>query len=71
MNQINPKKLLNSKWTKVNVENKEKHFIVTEVSFDDLQNVVSCSIEAVKTNNSYTIEWRVLKDSSQWRLGWQ
>ena len=31
MNALNPKKLLNSKWTSVNPVNKEKHFLVTEV----------------------------------------
>lgn len=71
MNQVNPKKLLNSKWTKVNVVNKEKHFMITKVTFDELQKVVECTIEAVKNQKSYDIEWRVLKDASQWRMGWQ
>ena len=71
MNQVNPKKLLNSKWTKVNIVNKEKHFIVTDVTFDELQKVVGCTIEAVKNQKSYAIEWQMLKDSSQWRMGWQ
>ena len=30
MNPLNPKKLLNSKWTAVKPRNKEKHFLVTE-----------------------------------------
>lgn len=34
MHQINPKKLLHSKWTAVKPENKEKHFMVTEMEFD-------------------------------------
>jgi tryptophan-rich hypothetical protein len=71
MNQVNPKKLLNSKWTKVNVANKEKHFMVTEVNFDEHQKVVDCTIEAVKTHNSYAIDWRTLKDHSHWHIGWQ
>ena len=36
MNKINPKKLLNSKWTAVKPTNKEKHFLVTEIEFDEV-----------------------------------
>lgn len=71
MNQINPKVLLNSKWTKVKVSNKEKHFIVTSVSFDEHQKVTECLIEAAITKNESAIEWRDLKDSSQWKVGWK
>ena len=39
MNKLNPKKLLNSKWTAVPAINKEKHFIVIDVEFDDEQRV--------------------------------
>ena len=71
MNPINPKSLLHSKWTKVNVRQKEKHFIITSVEFDELRNVVRCVIEAVMTHNEYEINWRDLKLSDQWRFGWQ
>ncbi len=71
MNQINPKKLLHSKWTKQSVTNKEKHFMVTDVTYDETQKVESCVIMAVKTKNEYAIEWRTLKDSQHWRLGWK
>ena len=52
MNRINPKKLLSSKWTAVTPVNKEKHFIVSEVEFDEEGLVVSCSIEAVMSKRS-------------------
>lgn len=71
MNRINPKALLQSKWTKVAVENKEKHFVVTTVIFDEEQNVIDCEIQAVMTKNNYPIHWRDLKDSAQWKIGWQ
>lgn len=71
MNQVNPKALLHSKWTKVNVNNKEKHFVVTKVTFDDQQKVVECLIEAVLTKNEYAIDWRDLKLIDKWRIGWQ
>ena len=39
-NKINLKKLLNSKWTAVEPAEKERHFMVTEVEFDEQGNVV-------------------------------
>lgn len=70
MNKINSKSLLNSKWTKTNITNKEKHFIITMVKFDEQQNVIKCIIEAVINNNEYSIDWQDLKDNHQWKLGW-
>ncbi|MFT6735258.1 MAG: tryptophan-rich hypothetical protein [Polaribacter sp.] len=71
MNKINPKTLINSKWTKVEVDNKEKHFIITVVKFDEQQNVNECLIEAVMSKNKYAIDWRDLKLGNLWRIGWQ
>ncbi|MCZ4338559.1 TIGR02450 family Trp-rich protein [Shewanella colwelliana] len=71
MNKVNPKKLLHSKWTKVMPTNREKHFMLVEVEVDEDQNVLNCTIEAVMTGNQYPIEWRSLKDSEVWRMGWQ
>jgi len=70
MNKITPKVLLNSKWTKINIDRKEKHFLITTVKFDEQQNVIECIIEAVINNAAYSIDWRELKDTQQWRLGW-
>lgn len=69
-NNVSPKALLHSKWTKVNVTNKEKHFIITVVNFDEDKTVVKCQIEAVMTKNEYIINWRELKDNKTWRMGW-
>jgi tryptophan-rich hypothetical protein len=71
INKISPKSLIHSKWTKVDVTNKEKHFIITVVKFDEDQTVVSCMIEAVMTKNEYAIDWRELKDNNNWLIGWQ
>jgi tryptophan-rich hypothetical protein len=71
MNKINLKTLINSKWTKVEVDNKEKHFIITVVRFDEQQNVNECLIEAVMSKNEYDIDWRDLKLGNLWRIGWQ
>jgi tryptophan-rich hypothetical protein len=71
MNKINPKALIHSKWTKVDVRNKEKHFVITLVKFNEQQKVIECMIEAVITKNEYPIDWRELKMSDKWRVGWQ
>ncbi|MES2626853.1 MAG: TIGR02450 family Trp-rich protein [Pseudomonadota bacterium] len=71
MNKINPKKLLNSKWTAVAPQHKEKHFVVTTMEFDEEGVVVVCEIEAVMTKRVLPIEWQDLKNTAQWLHGWQ
>lgn len=71
MNEINPKKLLNSKWTAVKPVNKEKHFIVIEIDFDEDGAPSRCLIEAVISNRSEEIEWQKLKNDKQWLQGWK
>ncbi|MGH1427103.1 MAG: TIGR02450 family Trp-rich protein [Arenicella sp.] len=71
MNKINPKKLLNSKWTAVNPQKKEKHFLISEIEFDEEGIVVFCCIEAVMSKRSISIDWRDLKDDSHWVQGWK
>lgn len=71
MNKVSPKALMHSKWTKMNVDNQEKHFVITKVIFDDKQLVIECVIEAVISHNEYPINWRDLKNSLRWKIGWQ
>ena len=71
MNKINPKKLINSKWTAVQPDKKEKHFMVTEVEFDEEEAVISCSLEAVLSRRSTLIQWQELKDVRKWVHGWK
>lgn len=71
MNKINPQKLLNSKWTAVVPTNKEKHFVVTEMEFDEEGGVISCSIEAVMSKRATAIDWRDLTNDSDWVHGWK
>ncbi|WP_127560472.1 TIGR02450 family Trp-rich protein [Saccharospirillum alexandrii] len=70
MNNINPRKLLHSKWTAMNPSNKEKHFLVTEVEFNEEGEVIHCLLEAVLTNRSEPIDWAELKDENSWLQGW-
>ena len=71
MTKINPSKLLNSKWTAVKPLRKEKHFLVTELEFDEEGDVVHCLIEAVISNRSAPIQWRELKNDEKWLQGWK
>jgi len=70
MNTLNPKKLLNSKWTAVQPVNREKHFLVTEVEFDEDGRIIHCLIEAVLTRRARPIDWRSLGDRDRWLKGW-
>ncbi len=71
MNRINPRKLPNSKWTAVAPVNKEKHFVVTEVEFDEDDTVLSCTLEAVLSRRAFEIDWHDLKDEAKWLQGWK
>jgi tryptophan-rich hypothetical protein len=71
MNRINPKKLVLSKWTAVKPVRKEKHFMVTEVEYDEEGTVIGCTIEAVLSKRPMVIQWQDLKDSERWLQGWK
>lgn len=70
-NSLNPKKLRNSKWTSINPVNKEKHFVVTTVKYDENGAITCCLIEAVCSGRSIAIEWRELGNSEEWVIGWR
>ena len=71
MNRINPDKLLNSKWTAVDPVNRQRHFIVTGLIQSDDGLVTGCKIEAVLTRKVTELDWRELKDSDRWTIGWK
>ncbi|WP_107864788.1 TIGR02450 family Trp-rich protein [Agitococcus lubricus] len=70
--RLNPKKLLLSKWTAIQPQQKEKHFIVTQIANDstpiDERDLVT--LEAVYTRRSYRVDWHTLLDITQWQQGW-
>ncbi|MEI6269381.1 MAG: TIGR02450 family Trp-rich protein [Methylococcaceae bacterium] len=68
--QINPEKLLLSKWTAVKPSKKEKHFLVTRLIRDEQEIVVACLLEAVINSREVEIDWHALKDASIWLPGW-
>tara|TARA_B100000700_G_scaffold63065_1_gene69473 strand:+ start:997 stop:1215 length:219 start_codon:yes stop_codon:yes gene_type:complete len=71
MTQINTAKLRNSKWTAVKPINREKHFLVSEVEYDEEGAVIACVIESVLSKNEYSIDWRELKNEEKWVQGWK
>ena len=71
MNRINPRKLLLSKWTAAHPQNREKHFLVTELIRDEEGRVLEVELQAVLTQRSERLDWQVLKDSKLWLLGWK
>jgi tryptophan-rich hypothetical protein len=72
MNAVHPKKLLLSKWTAVQPQGREKHFLVSAlVQPDDPARPVEwVEIEAVHSRRVRRIPWRTLRDTTQWRQGW-
>ena len=71
MNRLNPRKLLLSKWTAAHPQNREKHFLVTELFRDEEGTVLEVELQAVLTQRSERLDWQVLKDSKLWLLGWK
>ncbi|QDE32486.1 MULTISPECIES: TIGR02450 family Trp-rich protein [Shewanella] len=71
MNRFHPKKLLHSKWTKIEVINKLKHFSIIKVEYDEQKNVIECIIRAEMNTQEFAVDWHDLKDSQQWKMGWQ
>lgn len=70
--QINPRKLLLSKWTAVAPQAREKHFMVVrliEPAMPDLP-VEEVELQAVLTRRSQIMAWRDLTDTACWRQGW-
>ena len=71
MNRINPQKLLLSKWTAAHPQNREKHFLVTELFRDEEGTVLEIELQAVLTQRSERLDWQRLKISTEWLEGWK
>lgn len=70
--QLNPEKLLLSKWTAVAPCAREKHFLVTRVINPEAAShrIELVELEAVLTRRSFTLPWSELTDKQKWRQGW-
>lgn len=71
MARVSPKKLLHSKWTCLRPLNRERHFIIIDVDYDENGIVIQCVIEALINNRQCEIDWRELNDASVWQAGWR
>lgn len=71
--QLNPRKLLLSKWTAVRPQNSEKHFIVSKVHepLEDSGKPLQIELEAVLSRRAQVLPWQVLLDQTQWLQGWR
>ncbi len=69
---VNPKKLLNSKWTAVTPTDKEKHFMVTKLVTpeDENQPIELIELEAIMTKRKQTLKWKLLNETDNWLQGW-
>jgi tryptophan-rich hypothetical protein len=70
VNRINPRKLLLSKWTAAHPQNREKHFLVTELFRDEEGTVVDVELQAVLTKRSERLAWHILANQDHWKFGW-
>jgi tryptophan-rich hypothetical protein len=71
--QLNPKKLLLSKWTAVHPIAKQKHFLVSKIILPESPEgaIEFVEIEAVYTKKIQQISWRDLLNSEKWLQGWK
>ena len=69
-NTINPKHLLHSKWTATEPKNQEQHFIVTRTVLNKKGQVSQCTLQAIKTQRDFMLDWKQLKDRKLWLPGW-
>lgn len=71
MNRINPRKLLLSKWTAAHPQNREKHFLVTELFRDEEGTVLEVELQAVLTKRAERLDWQALQNNAEWLQGWK
>ena len=71
MNRLNPRKLLLSKWTAASPQNREKHFLVTELFCDEEGTVLEIELQAVMTKRSQKLAWQTLQNDQSWQMGWK
>ncbi|MEX6675781.1 TIGR02450 family Trp-rich protein [Pseudomonas sp. W2Oct36] len=71
MNRLNPRKLLLSKWTAASPQHREKHFLVTELFYDEEGTVLEIELQAVMTKRSQKLPWQTLQNDQSWKMGWK
>lgn len=69
--RLNPRKLLLSKWTAAQPQNREKHFLVSELFCDEDGTVLAIELQAVLSQRCQRLDWRALENPEHWRMGWK
>ncbi|TWE05494.1 tryptophan-rich hypothetical protein [Pseudomonas sp. AG1028] len=69
--RLTPRKLLLSKWTAARPQNREKHFLVTELFCDEEGTVLEVELQAVLSKRVQRLDWRDLQDAERWLTGWR
>ena len=71
-NSLSPKKLRLSKWTAVQPQNREKHFVVVRVIEPEppAVRIEQVELEAVHSGRVLQLHWRELTNPRVWRQGW-
>ncbi|AWV90844.1 TIGR02450 family Trp-rich protein [Bradymonas sediminis] len=63
----NPKKLMGTQWTAVNVENRRRHWEVIELHLTTDEVL----LRAVIDGHTLRVEWRALRNREDWEPGWK
>jgi tryptophan-rich hypothetical protein len=73
LRRLAPRKLLNSKWTAVVPQGRQKHFIVVRLIEREPSELPpeEVEIEAVHSRRRRIIGWRELRDPARWHQGWR
>lgn len=71
MRRLNPDKLLLSKWTASAPQNREKHFLVTDLFCNEDGSVQQLELQAILTKRSERLDWQALQDEQRWLMGWK
>lgn len=69
--RLTPRKLLLCKWTAATPQNREKHFLVTELFCDEEGTVQEVELQAVLSKRAQYLDWRLLQDTEHWQMGWR
>ncbi len=71
--RLSPRKLLLSKWTAVQPQDRERHFLVTAVVEPTTPGSPpeEVELEAVLTKRVLRLPWRALTDRAHWLQGWR
>lgn len=69
--RIDQRALLHSKWTAVEPQNREKHFVAVELIKGENGAIQAVLLEAILTQRRQQISIDQLRDMRRWSMGWQ